>query len=114
MELMVQHVLFSTEWFPIFTRALLFVCFFEFQYRLIVFIWPALPKSEKHSAEKMREWWAIKFNNVVHAAVLGPIAAYALLEDDKMFAVNSLKGWNMAGRFMRVSSRLKSRVTLPF
>ena len=97
MEPMVEHVLFSTEWFPIFTRALLFVCFFEFQYRVIYLLWPALPKSEKHSAETMRRWWAIKFNNVVHAAILGPIAAYALLEDDNMFAiVNSLKGWNMA------------------
>jgi hypothetical protein len=95
MTMDLNNVIFSTEWIPILTRVVFFVFFFEIQFRFISLVWPTLPKSQKHTPKQMRLWWAIKFNNVIHALILGPVAAYAIFNDENMLAiVSNLKEWN--------------------
>ena len=54
-----------------------------------------MPKSEKHTPDKMRLWWSIKCSNVLHAVIIGPVATYAIFTDEKMVAiVTNLREWD--------------------
>ena len=90
-----DNIIFGTEIIPIIIRTIFFVIFFDIQFRLIHLLWPTMPKSEKHTPDKMRLWWSIKCSNVLHAVVIGPVATYAIFTDEKMVAiVTNLREWD--------------------
>ena len=78
-----DNIIFGTEIIPIIIRTIFFVIFFDIQFRLIHLLWPTMPKSEKHTPDKMRLWWSIKCSNVLHAVIIGPVATYAIFTSSK-------------------------------